>query len=111
MSVVPAMLAASAARRRAQDAAVVDAFRLAGATAPERAQPLDRLGLVDGEAVARLAGRGVVRVAERHRYFLDESAVIADRSASHGRTPPPGLILVVGLLVLVALAALGALRA
>ena len=111
MSIVPMMIAAGAAHRRAQDTAVVDAFRIAGATAPARAQSLDRLGLADGDAVARLAVRGVLRGVVRNRYFLDESAVIAERAGAGGRRPPPGLILVLGLLLLVGLAALGALRA
>ena len=51
---------------------------------------------------------GILRSAAGGRYWLDEAALVASRSATSARVPPRGLILVVGLLVLVGLAALGA---
>lgn len=110
MSVVPALIAAQAARRREEDAALLDVFRLADATAAERAQPLSRLQLVHSEAFARLETAGVLRSVGRDRYYLDESAVIAQRSTGVKR-PPAGVILVLGLLLLAGLMALGVLTA
>lgn len=104
---VPAIIAAQAAARRNADTALLDAFRLADATAPDRAQTPARLGIEPGEAFVRLVDAGLLRDAGRGRYWLDEAAVVASRQAAARRVPPPGLILVVGLLLLAGLAVLG----
>lgn len=77
---------------------VLDAFRLHGATAPERAQPLGRLGLADGDpALTHFLTAGVVRsVDARSRplvpgdsfggepvaYYLDEAVYVAERDGT-----------------------------
>ena len=106
MNALPAVLAASAAAAAARaERRHVDALRVTGATAPERAVQLEQLGLVRDEAFKRLTARGVVREAARGGVYLDEAAVIAHRD----RPPasPRVLLAVVGGL----LAALGAVLA
>lgn len=79
MTVIPAMLAASAAAAAAQaERRHLDALRTAGATAPERARALEQLGLARDDAFGRLAARGIIREAGRGVY-LDEVAFIAYR--------------------------------
>jgi hypothetical protein len=77
---------------------VLDAFRVHGATAPERATSLDRLGVSsDDSGLAHFLQVGVIRAVDtRGRsmasgdtfhvagYYLDETAYIADRD---GMTP------------------------
>lgn len=109
MNIVPVMIAAQAAQQKEAERALLDAFRLADATAAERAQSLARLGIEQTAAFAKLEAAGVLRSAERGRYWLDERAVIAGRAAKPTGAPPRGLILVIGLLLLVGLAALGVL--
>ena len=98
-----AATAAQAATRRAEQQ-TLDAFRVAGATAPERALPLRRLAGADAAAVERLRSRGIVRDERGRDLWLDEQAVIAERDqpASGGRTAA----LVAVALLLVALGVL-----
>jgi len=104
---MPAIIAAQAASRRGADTALLDAFRLADATAADRAQTPARLRIEPGEAFARLVEAGIVRDAGRGRYYLDEAAVVAARVRAGRPFPPRGAILVVGLLLLAVLAAFG----
>ena len=84
-----AILAAQAqAERRA-----FEAFRIAGATAPERAQSLAALDLIDSVALRTLTRRGLVREGEPGLFWLDERAV-AERSR-----PPKGQVLVLVVLL------------
>ena len=108
---VPVMIAVHAAQQQAAERALLDTFRLADATAPDRAQSLSRLGITHGDAFERLERAGVLRNEGRDRYYLDEAAVIARRS-SGSKTSPARLITVVALVVvmLVALAVLMANR-
>ena len=76
---VPTIRAARSARRREHEQATLDAFRVADATAEERAQGPDRLPGASSEAVSRLVDAGVIRSAGRGRYYLDETAVVARR--------------------------------
>ena len=113
--------AAAAARARTH---ALDAFRVRGATAPERARPLVDLGLTaDDRALRGLLAEGVVRAVDaRGRatvigddfarvagYYLDEAAFVAqrDRGGSGGpeRARTRARILAV---LAAALAALGA---
>ena len=99
MTVIPAMLAASAAAAAAQaERRHLDALRAAGATAPERARPLEQLGLARDDAFGRLAARGIIREAGRGVY-LDEVAFIAYRDRP--TTRPRGLVLVLVLLLVI----------
>jgi hypothetical protein len=107
---IPSIIAAQAAHQRQEaERTLLDAFRLADATAEARAQSLGRLGIERTEAFARLETTGVLRAAGRDRYYLDEAAVVAQRATRHAK-PPAGLILVAGLLVLAGLVMLGVLR-
>jgi hypothetical protein len=78
---------------------VVAAFRLAQATAPERARPLESLGAHRGIATDRLRRRGVLREAQPGTYYLDESAWEALRGLRR-RVAAVVLILVLGLILL-----------
>ena len=76
-----ALLVANAAAGRARRlVAVLDAFRLAGATAPERARPLQQLGLTQSDEVIALARQHVlVHELATDGWYLDEAAYIAQR--------------------------------
>ena len=103
MNALPALLAANAAAAAARaDRRHLDALRVAGATAPERAVQLEQLGLVRDAAFKRLTAQGMLREAARGGIYLDEVAVIAYRDRPSG-SPRVALAVVAGLL-----AALGA---
>src|SRR5829696_2500167 len=89
-------IAASARRRRMME--IVDAFRLADATAPDRAQPVERLGLVPSREFDALAADGVL-VAGRQpgSWYLSESGYVARRDARRAR---PVLLIGIALLLL-----------
>ena len=94
---------AGAAAERAERGHL-DAFRLAGATSPERARPLETMGLVRDTAFARLTARGVLR-AQGSGVYLDEAALLAHRA------PPRSRLVVVLMIVLLVAAGLAALAA
>ena len=116
-----ALMAAHVARVAAKAREkVLDAFRLRGATAPERAVRLTELGLAsDDEALTAFIASGVVRgVDSRGRpavigyedsraetYYLDEGAWIAarDRRTSSESRAVAIVLLVVGLILLLPL--------
>ncbi|HEX8358998.1 MAG TPA: hypothetical protein VF613_02695 [Longimicrobium sp.] len=94
-----ALIAILAAQAQAERRAF-EAFRVAGATAPERARGLEALGITDSVGLRTLTKRGLVREAEPGLFWLDERAV-AERSR-----PPKGLVrVVIVLLVVIGLAA------
>ena len=66
------------ARRRRARNRILQAFREAGATSPQNAQPIrdDRLlrGFA-GVALARLAAAGVIRQTKPGHFYLDEAAL------------------------------------
>ena len=112
--------AAAAARERTR---VLDAFRLNDATAPERARPLDELGLAaDDRATADLVQSGVIRgvdargrptvlgdeFARPKAFYLDEASAIVDRDRGFGNPRRRKLLLLItlGLAVLAAVTAL-----
>ena len=72
-----AAVVAAAMRRREQE--VIDDFRDAGATAPERAQSYTAIGLGDSLALRRLRNRAVIREAAPGVYYLDEEVWAAVR--------------------------------
>ncbi len=116
-----AMIAVSAAKAAAKSRArVIDAFRICGATAPERARPLAQLGLAsDDRALVACIASGVIRgVDPRGRpaiigyehsriegYYLDEGAYMAERDRGGGglRRSRVALVIVAILLVLLLL--------
>lgn len=72
-----AAIAVAAMRRREQE--VIDDFRAAGATSPERAQSYTAIGLGDSLALRRLRNRAVIREAGPGVYYLDEEVWAAVR--------------------------------
>lgn len=80
---VGAMIAAGAARERSD---VLQRFRLADATAPDRAQSLDSLGLRPEGMVAQLMASGVILQGPRaNRVYLSEAALAAWQSRDMSR--------------------------
>jgi len=59
----------------AEDQQVIDEFRAAGATTPERAQSLESLGLAERGSVLSLIRRRRLREAAPSQYYLDEAAM------------------------------------
>jgi hypothetical protein len=57
-------------RRREQE--VIDDFRAAGATAPDRAQSYTAVGVGETLALRRLRNRAVIREASPGIFYLDE---------------------------------------
>jgi len=72
-----AAVVAAAMRRREQE--VIDNFRAAGATSPDRAQSYTAIGLGETLAVRRLRNRAVIREAAPGVYYLDEEVWAAVR--------------------------------
>ena len=65
-------MGAAAAVIIARERRLVEAFTVAGATSPERARPMDSLGIEsDGMALRRLQDHAVIREAEGGRFYLD----------------------------------------
>jgi len=86
-------------RRREQE--VIDDFRTAGATSPDRAQSYQAVGVGDSLAIKRLRNRAVIRESAPGVYYLDEevwAAVVRTRRR-----------LVITMLSIIALFALGVL--
>ncbi len=89
-----AAVVAAAMRRREQE--VIDDFRDAGATSPDRAQSYTAIGLGDSLALRRLRNRAVIREAAPGVYYLDEEVWAAVR-----RTRLRMLTVFVGLIAVV----------
>jgi hypothetical protein len=63
---------------------VVEAFSAAAATSPERARPLETLGIEsDGMALRRLQKRAVIRESAPGRFYLDVPTWDALRQMRH----------------------------
>ncbi|GLC24673.1 hypothetical protein [Roseisolibacter agri] len=102
---VVAIIAAAHAQRVQ---AVTDAFRLAGATAPERARPLAALGVGHESVVDELARAGVLlRGPGGDTWYLSEAAVVARRDAR--RNVPRVVLAIIAILVGVAVFLVGTL--
>ena len=89
---------AVAAERR-----LMDAFRLADATAPDRARSPEEMNVVPDAAFGRLLAAGVLRERPRGTFYLDEAAVIARRDATPKRGPLNAVLLVTILALTVGL--------
>ena len=72
-----AVVIAAAMRRREQE--VIDDFRAAGATSPERSQSYNALGVGESLALRRLKNRAVIREAAPGTFYLDEGVLTAVR--------------------------------
>jgi hypothetical protein len=110
MIVIHAAQAAAKARLK-----VFDAFRLRGATAPERARPLSELGISpDDSVLSALLGSGVIRGIDHRgrpavighedtrieKYYLDEGAYISERDRSKGLSKGArAVVLVLGIVL------------
>ena len=111
-----AIHAAAAAAKARSD--VLDAFRVRGATAPDRARPLYDLGLaLDNAALREFFAAGILRGVDARgravmagemsgagdRFYLDEAAFIAERDGTAGTVRSRQVLLIafgVGLLLL-----------
>lgn len=69
-----AVIVAAAAAQRRRLAEVVEAFRVAGATAPDRARPLDEALSGHGAELSHLAQAGVLVADADNWWYLDEVA-------------------------------------
>jgi hypothetical protein len=93
--------AAAAHAKRKQD--ILDAFRLAGATAPERARPLAELGLAPNGEVEEFIKEGILVSAPRAgAWYLSEAAYVTRRDA---RGPRVARIIVMVFAIAIVLAA------
>ena len=94
---IAAILAAQAqAERRA-----FEAFRVAGATAPERAQTLQAMDITESMALRALTNRGIVCETEPGHFWLDERKL-----AARSRPAKPALLVMALVLLAIALIAL-----
>lgn len=93
--------AAAAAILRRREQQVIDDFRAAGATSPERAQSYTAIGLGDSLAIRRLRTRAVIREAAPGTYYLDEEVWAALR-----RTRQRLVITMLSIIAVLAIAAL-----
>jgi hypothetical protein len=99
------VVAAAAAARRRRLNQVLDAFRLAGATAPDRARPLDEVLVGLDAEVRELARKGVLVTGRRgDAWYLDEAACIAWRDARPNRRARVALVIVLVVVAVVLLA-------
>ena len=97
-----AVIAAAAAAKRRRMNAILDAFRLASATAPARAASTEDLGLSGTGELDDLVTNGVIVAGSRAgTWYLSEAAYVQHRDAQ------PARVLRVLALVLVALTILG----
>ena len=77
-----AVVAAAAAARRQRLERVLDGFRVAGATAPERGRSLANLGLAPSAEVEELMRAGVIVAGDqRSTWYLNEGAYVAFRDS------------------------------
>jgi hypothetical protein len=91
-----AAVIAAAIRRREQE--VIEDFRVAGATAPEKAQSYTAIGLGESLALRRLRNRAVIREATPGLYYLDEEVWSAVRRTR--RRVASVVILIIAILLL-----------
>lgn len=93
-----AVIAAAAARANAD---LLERFRVTGATAPDRALPLDQLGVIDSPPLRRYVAANVICSSPMaaDRYYLDE---VAYASYRRRRRPLPAVLALViaGLAIL-----------
>ena len=81
------VVAAAAAAKRRRIEQILDGFRLAGATAPERSRSLAELGLAEGAEMDELVRTGVICAGhQRSMWYLNEAAFIALRNSRPRQT-------------------------
>jgi hypothetical protein len=95
-----AVIAAAAAAHARRIQTIIDAFRLEGATAPERARAAEELGLERNNELEELIEQGVlVPVPSTGTLYLSESAYIARRTSRESLSRRT-LLIVIGLVVI-----------
>jgi len=101
-----AVVAAAAAAHQRRVRVILDAFRLADATAPERARSLDQLGVVPHAEVDELTRAGVLCPGPHGAtWFLSERAYIAHRDARAMRARTVALAVVLAIAIALAVVA------
>ena len=96
-----AVIAAAAAAHTRRVRTLVDAFRLAGATAPERARTPESIGAARGAVFDELVRDGVLVAGPgAGTWYLGEAAYVARRDSRSARARR-ALVLVTGMLILV----------
>lgn len=99
-----AVIAAMAAARAQRVREVLDAFRLADATAPDRARSLDEIGIAAPAEVAMLSEAGIVLQDPRTGgWWLSERAYVAHRDREPKKAVRVLLVLVAITLLIVAI--------
>lgn len=102
-----AVIAAAAAARAKRLQRILDAFRLAGATAPDRAHSMDALSVERDSHVEELVRYGVLVAGPRSdTWYLDEAGYIAHRSARQRTSRMAVLTAVAALIVLLGIIAI-----
>jgi hypothetical protein len=86
---------AAVIRRREQE--VIDDFRAADATSPDKAQSYTAIGLGESLAVRRLRNRAVIRESAPGMFYLDEEVWAAVRRTR--RRLATTIILVLGIVL------------
>lgn len=107
-----ALIAASAAAGRARrTGAVLDAFRVAGATAPERAMTLQALGLTQSPEIIALARQHVLlHDPGSDAWYLSEAAYIAQRDVKPKRAVRLLLLFILIMLAIVGIGMIALIR-
>ncbi len=96
-----AMIAAAAAAKRRRTNAIVDAFRLADATAPTRAASTEGLGLGGSRELDDLVTSGVIVAGSRAgTWYLSEAAYVQRRDARPARALRVLALVVLALTIL-----------
>jgi hypothetical protein len=97
-----AVVAAAAAARAKRMQNIVNAFRLADATAPGRARSLAEIGAERGSEFDVLVSDGVVVAAAGGTWYLSEAGYIA-REAATSRASARAIFIVMGLAIALAI--------
>ena len=103
-----AMLAAAAAAQAKRIQHIIDAFRLADATAPGRARPLADIGAERNRDFDALVSDGVIVAGAGGTWYLSEAGYIARQAAMRRRSARAiffVMALAVGLLIVAAVMA------
>ena len=100
-----AMDAAQAAGLREEEQRLIDAFRVAGAVSPKRAQSLAQLALARTATFNRLETDRMLRLVGRNLYYLEESAIAPTDGVTAPDPAPRALLGALLLAVAVAIVA------
>ena len=98
-----AVVAAAAAAKKKRREHILDVFRVAGATAPERARSLAEIGLAESFELDELMRAGVICSGQqRSTWYLDEASFIALRDTRQGQAVRIVLVVVLAVLAILA---------